>query len=185
MSPLDQPLEMGEARAAHLVGVRRGNEQDRALPWDLPGASGMDLTEEQIDKDGHEPQESVIFPVAHGVELGGRLWRAGALGWRRQTRARSRGGGRGGGIVGRHVRSCSDGDPGQRCWCAFWWKRRGRRSPGREAPDWFCGVVGVLIQSGSGLIEAETEACDGVGASSRQGMQRYERGRKCGILRWT
>lgn len=119
----------------------------------------MDLTEEKIDKDGHEPQEGVVFPVAHGVELGGRLWRAGALGRHRQTRAR----GRGGGIIGRHVRSCSDGDPAQRCWGAFWWKRRGRmsaRARGARLVLW-CG--GVLIQSGSGLIEAETEAYDGSG----------------------
>lgn len=104
----------------------------------------MDLAEEEIDKDGHEPQEGVIFPVAHGVELGGGLWRGCTLGRHRQTGAWGRGRGRGRGFVGRHVCSCRlmghSGDGGAVVRAIGRDTRGGGATPGGQEQD-FCFVV--------------------------------------------
>lgn len=54
----------------------------------LPNTTGVDLAEEEIDQDGHCPQEGVVFPIAHGIELLGSDRRARAL--RRRPRPLSR-----------------------------------------------------------------------------------------------
>lgn len=51
----------------NLVGVRSSDEEDRPGPRDLPSASWVDFSEEQVDQDTHDPQEKIIFPCHHGV----------------------------------------------------------------------------------------------------------------------
>lgn len=56
-----------------------GDEEDRAVARHLPRTAGMDFTEEGIDQEGHGPQEGVVLPVAHGIELLDHLRRLCAL----------------------------------------------------------------------------------------------------------
>nr|POE74523.1 hypothetical protein CFP56_37055 [Quercus suber] len=37
-----------------------GNEDDGTLAWDAPGATRMDLTEEEVDDDGEDPEKDVV-----------------------------------------------------------------------------------------------------------------------------
>jgi len=46
----------------------------------LPRSARVNFAEEQVDKDGHGPEEGVILPDTHRVELLGRCRVGGALG---------------------------------------------------------------------------------------------------------
>lgn len=56
----------------NLIRVRRGDEEDRTRLGNLPGASRVNFTEEEVDEDTKNPEEEVVLPVHHGIEL---LWR--------------------------------------------------------------------------------------------------------------
>lgn len=61
--------DVARGKVAHLVGVRRRDKEYGALHGDLPRAPRMHLAEEQVDDDADHPQEDVILPVDHRVEL--------------------------------------------------------------------------------------------------------------------
>ena len=61
--------------AAYLVGVRSGDEKDRAVTGHLPGTARVHLAEKEVDQDRHGPEKGVIFPVAYGGEVPGDGWR--------------------------------------------------------------------------------------------------------------
>ncbi len=49
--------------------MRSGDEQHRTVARYLPRASRVDFAEEEVGEDGHDPEEGVVFPVAHRIEL--------------------------------------------------------------------------------------------------------------------
>lgn len=128
---------------AHLVRMWRGNEQDRALARDLPRASRVNLAEEEVNEDGHEPLKGVIFPLAHGIQLGMGGRRARALG-RRVSFGRH--GDFRGGAVGMSFPEGRDGYSG-----------RGRKRPvarEQQALDIAASVAQImlLVSSGSNIV---------------------------------
>ena len=73
----------------YLVGMRRSNKENGTRARDLPGATGMDLAEEEVGQDTESPKQDVIFPWNHRIQLFRRLRLGGALLGRRDGRAAS------------------------------------------------------------------------------------------------
>lgn len=52
-----------------MVGVRSGNDDDRAIARDFPRAARVNLTEEEVDKNGKGPQPGIVDEVWPEVGL--------------------------------------------------------------------------------------------------------------------
>lgn len=54
---------------SYLVCMRSGHEKNWPVSRDLPRSARVYFSKEGVGEDGHDPEEGVIFPIAHGVEL--------------------------------------------------------------------------------------------------------------------
>jgi hypothetical protein len=67
-----------DQRIHELVGVRCGDEQNRAFLRDSPCGAGVDFAEEEVDDDGEYPEEEVVDDIIvcllAFVGHGGRNW---------------------------------------------------------------------------------------------------------------
>lgn len=54
-----------EGEYTYLICMWCRDEDYGTLSWHLPGSSRMDFTKEEVDEDGHGPEDEVVEPWDH------------------------------------------------------------------------------------------------------------------------